>query len=77
MPSSRRSRRRELPQRPRWSRTPAHPTVCAVIVAGAGTGPTAAVAGWDTAVVVTASVSLACALFALVIRERTPATITT
>jgi MFS family permease len=45
-------------------------TVCAVIVAGAGAGPDAAVTGWDTAVVVTTVVSLACAVFAFAARSR-------
>ncbi|MDL5159695.1 MFS transporter [Actinomycetospora termitidis] len=43
-------------------------TVCAVLVAGAGAGPAAAIAGWDTDVIVTAIISLACAVIALVVR---------
>lgn len=50
-------------------------TVCAVIIAGAGTGPAAAITGWNTAVVVTAIISAACAVIALVARapSRVPA----
>ncbi|MEJ2890289.1 MFS transporter [Actinomycetospora aeridis] len=44
---------------------------CAVIITGAGTGPSAAIAGWDVAVVATGVVSLVCALIALATRERT------
>ncbi|GAA4922928.1 MFS transporter [Actinomycetospora succinea] len=47
-------------------------TVCAVVVAGAGSGPAATLAGWDSAVVVTTVVSLACALLALAVRGRAP-----
>jgi MFS family permease len=46
-------------------------TVCAVIIAG-GTNPGAVIAGWNLAVIVTAAVSVACALVVLAARDHAP-----
>ncbi|MDT7744268.1 MAG: hypothetical protein QOE59_3346 [Actinomycetota bacterium] len=45
-------------------------TVCAVIIGASGVGPAGVLAGWNTTVVVTAAISLACAVLVLLVRDR-------